>query len=78
MTKVTGCPYCNKEPDLPLYCRECQRFFCSDCHFKHLIDYLPQIQIPQNIQNKIMNDLIPKGNDGKWTTTKKSSVNMVT
>lgn len=63
MSQIIECPLCNKTPDFPLYCRDCKRFYCSNCHQKHLIDFLPKFEVPENIQKKIMNDLISLENN---------------
>lgn len=52
------CPRCNKEPDLPLYCNECDSFYCINCHQQHLIDFLPHYETPKHIQDKVMKDML--------------------
>lgn len=39
------CIICPKEVDFPLYCKECDAFYCSNCYDQHMVDFLPNIMV---------------------------------
>jgi len=53
----TKCPICKNDIDFPLYCKECDCLYCTECYQPHLDDFLP-FPYPKYKKGKIeMEDL---------------------
>lgn len=37
-----NCARCGEELDLPLYCRECKIWLCSNCHLSHDVEVMKE------------------------------------